>query len=115
MKKLAIGINSNREVWHGCCYGLHAEVDAIKHLKPRKGKGRNIKKKNINLLVIRVNKNGNLKNSKPCIKCLFHMSNVKYYKIKYVYYSNNEGQLIEEKLSDLLSSEEKHISSRFRC
>ena len=41
-KNMTIGENSLRESFPGCCYGTHAEMDAIKHLPPLKNKAKKI-------------------------------------------------------------------------
>jgi cytidine deaminase len=105
------GENSSREVRDGCNYGTHAEMDAIKKLK-KVGKKKGTK---LNLIVIRIDKEGNLKNSLPCFKCLQYLSNVSYgYHIKSIYYSNDDGNIEMVKLSKLLNSDKKHVSRRFR-
>lgn len=110
-QKIVTGENSSREVRDGCNYGTHAEMDAIKKLK-KSGKKKGTK---LSLIVIRVDKEGNLKNSLPCFKCLQYLSNVSYkYHIKFIYYSDNNGNIEMVKLSDLLDSSEKHVSRRFR-
>lgn len=49
-----------------------------------------------NLLVIRINPSGNLCNSRPCIDCLQYIK--KYTNIKKIYYSNECGNIIMEKV-----------------
>lgn len=104
------GNNSTREYYKGCCYGCHAEVSAMKRLPPNKSK----KRKTINLLVIRVNNGGKLRNSKPCTKCIEKLGRIPGYKVKNVYYSNSCGNIVMEKFNSLANSENQHISSRFR-
>lgn len=112
MKKVTTGENSQREAWKGCKYGTHAEVDALNHLPPPQ----ELKayKKTINLIVIRIDLNGNLKNSKPCFKCIEYLRKIRGYKLRYVYYSDDNGNILMEKFNDLLNSENKHVSRRFR-
>lgn len=112
--KLSIGENSQREARSGCCYCSHAEMDAIRKLPPLKLRGR---KQEINLIVIRVDRLGSLKNSTPCFMCIKYMNwiNIKSsYKIKTVCHSDSYGNVIIRKFNDLLNSSEKHISQRFR-
>lgn len=97
-------------MWNGCNYGRHAEIDAMLHLPPNK----KYNKKILDIIVIRVLKNGQIKNSKPCSKCLQHLNNIKGYKIKNVYYSTDDGNILVEKFSKLFNSETKHISKRFK-
>ena len=41
---------------------------------------------------------GNLVNSKPCNSCIYYMQ---LYGIKSVYYSNEDGVIVKEKLTDI--------------
>ena len=109
-KKSAKGINTPREVWNGCGYGYHAEVAAKKNLPLNYSNN----KKTLNLLVIRINKNGDLKNSKPCFKCITHLNRIPGYKINKIYYSNENGQIIESKFNDLYFEDNKYISRGFK-
>jgi cytidine deaminase len=117
-----VGINSTREVYKGCGYGEHAEMAAIRKLlnstKMSKGhcrKGSNRKVK-IDFWINRTGKNGSMKFSKPCGQCIKHMNNLekKGYKIVNIYYPDKEGGVIKVKFTDLLNSEDKHLSHRFR-
>ena len=71
-------------------------MDAINKLKTRDSK----KLLKVNIVVIRVNKSGNLCSSQPCQKCVDYMKTVaiqKGYKIKKIFYSTSTGE-IENKL-----------------
>ena len=87
-------------------------MDAIKHLPPINNKSKN--KKKIDLIVIRVDMNGNLKNSKPCFKCIKYLDQLRFYKLKNVYYSNDDGDIILIKFSELKFSNNIHVSKRFK-
>lgn len=109
-----ISENSYRELRNGCNYGQHAEMAAIYKLPPLKRKA---KKQIISLIVIRINKHGVLKNSKPCFMCIKYMEWLNRntsYKIQNVYYSHDNGTIIMEKFSDLLDLTDKHVSRRFK-
>ena len=54
--------------------------------------------------MIRVNAKGDLVNSKPCNSCIYYMQ---LYGIKSVYYSDENGEIVREKLLDIQSS---HLS-----
>jgi deoxycytidylate deaminase len=47
---------------------------------------------------------GNLVNSKPCNTCIYYMQ---LYGIKSVYYSNEDGEIVKEKLNDITAD---HLS-----
>lgn len=102
-----------REAHTGCCYGSHAEMDAIRKLPPRKGS----RKISVDLVVVRVSKSGSLKNSAPCFKCIEHLQRMNTkttYKLRHIYYSDATGNIIKAKFTDLVLADDKHMSLRFR-
>lgn len=56
------------------------------------------------MFVIRVNPMGELVNSKPCNTCIYYMQ---LYGIKSVYYSNEDGAIVKEKLTEITAD---HLS-----
>ena len=83
---------------NGCLFdgSIHAEVDACNKLPMRMRRGDLL---TVNLIVIRVTKSGKLCNSIPCQDCIRHLAMnacAKGYRIKYVYYSTAEDQIIRE-------------------
>lgn len=67
---------------------MHAEMSVIQQLKRMNLNLKKIKK--LTIVVIRINKNGLLRQSKPCNKCQHIM---KRYGIKKCIYSNEDGKL----------------------
>lgn len=55
-------------------------------------------RKKLEIFVIRVNKNDELMNSKPCNTCLYYM---KLFGVKSVYYSDENGDIIKEKINQI--------------
>jgi hypothetical protein len=113
-KKVAYGENSVREARTGCCYTLHAEMDAIRRLPPCIKKGH---RKEIDLVVIRIDRHGCLKNSRPCSMCIKHMwqlNRTSSYRLQSICYSNEHGNIVCCKLIDLINAKEKHTSQRFK-
>jgi ribosomal protein L28 len=109
---LSFGFNRIGDI-DGINNGVHAEHDAINKLKPLE---RNKRLQNINILVIRFSKNNKLQNSKPCANCIKTMKTLpekKGYKIKNVYYSNDNGVIIRSNIKSL-ESEELHYSRFYR-
>ena len=93
--------------------GVHAEHDAILKLLPLK---RQKRLKHVSILVIRLSVKNKLQSSKPCGNCIDIMKTlpIKFgYRIKDVYYSNNEGNIVKTNLNKL-DNEEKHYSSFYR-
>lgn len=112
-KNVPNGENSDRQVYDGSCYNEHAEINALTKLIRTKISNRKLI--TIDLLVIRTDKNLLLKNSKPCQKCIDYMMQLpKYgYRMRYVYYSNNEGNIIKTNFTNLYHNN-NHVSRRFR-
>jgi len=71
--------------------------------------------KKIEIIVIRTDTKGNLKNSKPCTHCL---DTLKLFNVKCIYYSNDYGQIIKERLDNLeqhrLSGGQKNLYKFYR-
>jgi cytidine deaminase len=96
VKNVAIGMNST----YGTEYmnSMHAERNAIYKLNKIKYRN-NIKR--INLIVIRINRNGILGESRPCEDCL-KMLQISGFIIKHIYYSTKNGTIIRETFSNML-------------
>ena len=90
-----------RNIGNDKIMSTHAEIDAIKKYKCKyKHKnGKNYSKNNISIFVIRVNGNGELKMSKPCKHC--HSYILSSSNIKKVYYSDENGNIVCEKVRDM--------------
>ena len=92
---------------------IHAECDAINHLPPR---GRKVRIKNINLVVIRTSKYKKITISKPCVNCIKYLCkqpNFKGYQINKIYYSDYCGDIIESSI-DELKMNTTHVSRYYR-
>jgi cytidine deaminase len=109
---LSFGFNMMGDV-EGNEQGIHAEHDAINRLKPLK---RNKRLQSINILVIRLSKSNRIQQSKPCANCIQTMKTLpekKGYKIRNIYYSDNNGEIVKSNIRTL-EMEEAHISRFFR-
>ena len=97
MKEIGFGINNDRNY-----YGIkstHAEVDVIEKVKNYK----NLPKE-VDLVVIRLSKTGELGESKPCFHCLDTMKKSKI-NIKNVYYSTASKKIIKQSFTELIHSD----------
>ncbi len=56
------------------------------------------KEKKNDLLIIRINSKGDFVNSRPCNECIEMM---RQYKIGRIYYSDDKGKIVKEKLSEM--------------
>jgi hypothetical protein len=93
---------------------VHAEMSSINKLKI---KDRINKIKNIDILVIRVNTNRELTMSRPCYKCCCSLTKhplKKGIKVNKIYYSNDKGEIVFERLNQLINSEYKHVNRYIR-
>jgi hypothetical protein len=104
-KRFSDGENSLRTARSGCNYGLHAEMDAIRRLPSiKKGDKENKKRINLTVVVLRINRKGMLRNSRPCSMCIKYMLLVnsrKDYNIVDISYSDANGEIVTKKLKDL--------------
>jgi len=101
-KKVCIGSNHLRNSYNNkcTCYSTHAEMDVI-HRALRMDYPIN----GCTIAVIRFGRDGSLKNSRPCNHCL---ESIKFYRIKKIMYSTDEGTIKVEKPGDM---EPLHVSS----
>lgn len=105
LKKVAYGINGAVPKEGGS--STHAEELALQKAiaNPR------IKKhKTYDLLVVRFSKAGILGSSRPCMHCILRMM-LSDIKIHTVYYSTDTGEIREEKLTSMLSSDMTYVST----
>lgn len=90
----------------------HAEIDAFYRLDKKK-----FRSTTINLLVIRINKSGELCSSKPCEECIktLHKLCLKYdIHLSKVYFSTETKTIIHSSFVDLIFDENKHITQKNR-
>lgn len=85
---------------------IHAEMDVLLSLK-KKCKHQI---KSVDIIIIRISNfnSSTLKNSRPCNHCIEYLQK---YPIRNVYYSNEYGDIVCEKLKNM---EKKHVSSGHR-
>ena len=109
---LSIGCNQNGDIY-GNEPGIHAEEEALNKIKPL---SYNKKLQNIDLLVIRLSKHKKLQSSKPCANCIQRMKTYpskKGYRIKHIYYSTQEGNIIKTDLRTL-EKEDPHYTMYYK-
>ena len=101
-KKMYTGSNNLRNSYNNrcTCYSTHAEMDVIH--KALRGTS---DLSNCVIAVIRMGRDNLLKNSRPCNHCLDTM---KFYRIKKIMYSTDDGTIKCEKPKNM---EYQHVSS----
>ena len=99
--------------------GVHAEHDAINNLKPNRRanmhKSRN-RLQSVTLLIVRFSRTNKIYNSKPCANCIQNMIGLperKGYRIRNVYYSNDNGEIIKSDLH-MLQNETPYYTRYYR-
>lgn len=113
---IEISKGENSFIKNETCTTIHAELDALqKIIKWR------ICPNKLDLLVIKLNKNGEIGEAKPCPHCIFILNNTKI-KIKNIYYSskvNNKYCIVKEKFNKMVEPiDDKRILSkayRYKC
>ena len=83
---------------------IHAEMCAMNKLRIKKDN------KKINILVIRITHDGELRQSRPCKHCIMSLSQYRNVRIKNIYYSDQNGDIIKEKFKDMIDGDNFHIS-----
>jgi len=76
----------------------------MQHTKNLNNQSPKCLRKKLEMVVIRVNNKGNLANSKPCNNCIYYL---RLYGVKNVYYSNDNGVIVKEKINYI---ENEHCS-----
>jgi hypothetical protein len=110
-----VGFNSNKKQFGNSFINTHAEIDAMNKIKYYI-KCKIIKKTNMDLIVLRINKSGKLCQSAPCYHCTCFLSSKhikKLIKINKIYYSNQNETITSIKFNDWVTAQEcnKHISN----
>ncbi len=70
--------------------GIHAEMACLSKVKHKK-----YNMNEFSMIVIRVNNNGEVSNSRPCHNCCWHLGR---YNLKKIYHSNAEGEIEKMKI-----------------
>ena len=63
------------------------------------------------LIVLKVDKQGNLGNSQPCYHCAIELNKNKKIKIRHLYFSNANGEIEKHNFKQWFHETDRHISS----
>ena len=121
-QKLVRCLNHSRKPFAGFpnkMVATHAEIGVVKRMTKyytRIARGRSRKMTEVDLIVIRINRTRELKDSKPCFHCISMLANLKDfgYRLNNIYYSTSDGDIYCEKFTALYNSPVKHISAGWR-
>ena len=97
-----IGTSSGRYAYKSIPISRHAEIDLLK--KEKKNYCFTKKIRCLNLIVIKVSKTGNISTARPCYHCIKQLERAAFVRIKNIYYSNHEGNIIKETFEQLIKS-----------
>lgn len=95
-KPVIYGVNHDRSYMKKkLIYSFHAETDALHRYCKMIHKNTNL---NVDVFVIRIDKNNKLKNSYPCNSCIRRFYDIG---VKNIYYSNEDGNIVKERVCNL--------------
>jgi hypothetical protein len=112
-KKVVVGENSERALYGNAHVKTHAEVDALRKLEGIV-RCKKMKKTRMNLIVLRVNKSGNLCESAPCYHCTMELVKNSCVTIDRLYYSRADGSITCVKFSNWTSQKNFHVSKGWK-
>jgi hypothetical protein len=111
--KVVIGENSERALRGNTLIKTHAEIDALQKLE-NYIRRKKIKSQKMNLIVLRVNKSGNLCESAPCYHCTQELIGSSIIQIDKLYYSRSDQTITCVKFKDWINSGYCHVSKGWR-
>lgn len=97
-----IGTSSGRYAYKSIPISRHAEIDLLKKEKKNYSITKKIRK--FNLIVIKVSKTGNISTARPCYHCIKQLNSAAFVRIKNIYYSNHDGNIVKETFDQLIKS-----------
>lgn len=97
-----IGTSSGRYAYKSIPISRHAEIDLLKKEKKNYCLTKKIRK--LNLIVIKVSKTGNISTARPCYHCIKQLNSASFVRIKNIYYSNHDGNIVKETFDQLIKS-----------
>ena len=99
-----IGYNHYPSNSHGFKGTIHAEIDAFQRNYTKIGR------KKVSILVVRTNGG----NSRPCSNCIRNMVDNSQMRVKRVYYTIDNGNIVSENLKQLSANCDQHLSMYYR-
>lgn len=108
-----MGENSDKPLYSNNKIKTHAEMEALNKVKSLL-KCQKIKKNKMNLLVLRINKKGELCESAPCYHCTKELANNNFVNIDKLYYSRSDETITCIKFSDWILNGTSHVSKGWK-
>ena len=111
--KAIIGENSDKPLYSNSKIKTHAEMDALNRAKGLL-RCKKIKNNKMNLIVLRINKSGELCESAPCFHCTKELANNNFIQIDKLYYSRAGGIITCVKFDEWVSNGTSHVSKGWK-
>ena len=111
--KVITGENSNKPLYSNNKINTHAEMDALQKVKSLL-RCKKIKNNKMNLIVIRINKMGELCESAPCFHCASSLATNDSVQIDKLYYSRSNGTITCVKFDDWIRTGTSHVSKGWK-
>ncbi len=108
------GINSDKTKYGNKNVKTHAEMDALKKTHNLIKRHKLKKGVKMSLIILRVNKNGKLCESAPCLHCTIQFSKLRNITIDKIYFSIDGEKIVCTKFTDWLQNPSTHVTSGWR-
>lgn len=108
-----LGENSDKPLYSGSKIKTHAEMDALNKVKGLL-RCKKVKKNRMNLIVLRINKIGDLCESAPCFHCTKELEENEFVQVDKLYYSRCDGSITCVKFDKWASSGNSHVSKGWK-
>jgi len=108
-----IGENSEKPLYSNSKIKTHAEMEALNKVKGLLKCGK-LKKNKMNLVVLRINKSGQLCESAPCYHCSKELAENSFIKIDKLYFSRNDGTITCTKFDDWINNGNFRVSKGWK-
>jgi hypothetical protein len=111
--KAVIGENSDKPLYSNSKIKTHAEMDALNKFKNLL-RCKKIKKNKMNLIVLRINKSGQLCESAPCFHCTKELASNEYIQIEKLYFSRADQSITCIKFDEWVNNGTSHVSKGWK-
>ena len=108
------GINSDKTKFGNINIRTHAEMDVLKKIHNMFKCGKQKKRIRMSLLVLRINRNGDLCESAPCQHCTSQLSRSKDLLIDKIYFSTDSGNIVCTKFCDWVCMDDHHVTKGWK-
>jgi hypothetical protein len=111
--KVVIGENSDKSFHSNSKIKTHAEMDVLNRAKSLL-RCKKMKKNKMHLIVLRINKIGELCESAPCFHCTKELSKNSFVQIDKLYFSRSGGSITCVKFDEWVCSGTSHVSKGWK-